>query len=911
MKPAIKVAFASGTEALNQQLIARLKGLFPELPLAVVSEFPPPEGRWVPYHPLQGFWENYRRCRAAFRGCRIRLAGVILVPGVPYRRLRLIALLLAPAGFIAYNENLDHWMLRPRCAPLIVRHLLWRARNLIVFETHPGGRLYTFLWRLVRPAEWRRPLAVWAARVAGLLVAVAKACLRARCEPAPEGGMPVGLSVVIPSRNGRDLLEALLPQVLRELEGTQAEVIVVDNGSSDGTEEFLHRDHPEVRVVVSRQPLGFAQAVNRGLACARFSHVCLLNNDMAIEPGFFRALRRAFDQVPELFCATAQILFPEGQRREETGKAVMTPGTRREAADFPIRCETPLPGEDLSYVLYGSGGCSMYATDKLRSLGGLDEIYRPVYVEDLDLGYRAWRRGWPTIMAAQARVVHRHRTTTLRYYSPAALESFLEINYLRFLVRTVGQPGLLLRLWKEAVARLNLRAAQGAVTALTALKQAWQAPRWLRPQRPGRTFSEEMIFALGSGDVAVFPGRDRAGRPLVLIATPYLPFPLAHGGAVRMYNLMRRAADEYDQVLVTFVEELTTPAPDLLVIFSEIVQVRRRGSHLRRPSRRPDVVEEHDTPTFRAALRQTVRKWRPAIVQLEYTQMAQYADEAAGARTVLVEHDITLELYRQLAGQDDGWENRRQYRRWLLFETAAWGRVDCVVTVSEKDRRAVQGAQRVVCVPNGVDLERFRPAAEEPEPRRLLFIGSFAHLPNLLAVEFFLQQVWPRLADLNPVLHIIAGLGHREHLERYRERAPLDLEQAGIELEGFVADPRPAYTRAAVVIAPLVVSAGTNIKIMEAMAMGKAIVATPAGVNGLDVVSGRDCIIAAGGDAFAAAVRFLLQNPARRRDLGFQARQTAEKLHDWDRIARRQKELYDALIGRGEAGGRTQAALGS
>ncbi len=899
MKPAIKVAFATGTESLNRELIARLKALFPELPLAVVSEFPPPEGRWVPYHPLQGFWENYRRCRAAFRGRRIRLAGVILVPGVPYRRLRLIALLLAPAGFIAYNENLDHWMLRPRCLPLMVRHLAWRVRNLIVFETHPGGRLYTFLWRLVRPSQWRRPLALGAARIAGLLAAMLKACLPPRRDPPPREQRPAGISVVIPSRNGRSLLERLVPQVLQELEGEAAEVIVVDNGSSDGTAEFVRHEHPGLRVLVSEQPLGFAQAVNRGLAGARFSHVCLLNNDMSIEPRFFRALRRAFDEIPDLFCATAQILFPEGQRREETGKAVMTPAARRGATDFPIRCEMPLEGEDLSYVLYGSGGCSMYAADKLAALGGLDEIYHPAYVEDLDLGYRAWRRGWPTVMVADARVVHRHRTTTLRYYSPGELEAFLEINYLCFLARAVGAPRLFLRLWREALGRLNYRAAHGTATALAALERAWRAPKWVRRLGPSKTFSEEMIFSLGSGEVAVFPGRPRTRRPVILIASPYLPFPLSHGGAVRMYNLMRRAAADYDQVLVTFVEELTTPAPELLAIFCEIVQVRRRGSHLRPPSRRPDMVEEHDSPAFRAALRQTIRKWRPAILQLEFTHMAQYADEAASARTVLVEHDITLDLYRQLACQEDGWESRRQYRRWLRFETAAWTKVDCVVTMSGKDRRTVQGARRVVCLPNGVDLERFRPAEQDPEPGRLLFIGSFAHLPNLLAVDFFLREVWPGLADLKPVLHIIAGLRHREHLERFRERAPLDLEQAGIELEGFVADPRPAYARAAVVIAPLVVSAGTNIKIMEAMAMAKPIVATPAGVHGLDVVSGRDCIVASSAPEFAAAVRRLLEDPALRRDLGLQARRTAEKDYDWDQIARRQKELYDALLAEG------------
>ena len=86
-------------------------------------------------------------------------------------------------------------------------------------------------------------------------------------------------------------------------------------------------------------------------------------------------------------------------RREETGKAVMRYDS---AVDFPVRCDEPLPGEDLTYVLYGSGGCSLYDAAMLRQLGGMDEAYAPVYVEDLDIGYRGWQRGWPSVYVAGA-----------------------------------------------------------------------------------------------------------------------------------------------------------------------------------------------------------------------------------------------------------------------------------------------------------------------------------------------------------------------------------------------------------------------------------------------------------------------------------------------------------------------------
>jgi glycosyltransferase involved in cell wall biosynthesis len=224
-----------------------------------------------------------------------------------------------------------------------------------------------------------------------------------------------------------------------------------------------------------------------------------------------------------------------------------------------------------------------------------------------------------------------------------------------------------------------------------------------------------------------------------------------------------------------------------------------------------------------------------------------------------------------------------------------------VVTMSEKDRNMTishgLSPDRTVCLPNGVDLDRFRPAGGIAEPRRLLFIGSFAHLPNLLAVAFFLQEVWPRLRTTGATLHIIAGARSQYYLDRFQDRVKLDFPQPGVELEDFVADVRPAYERAAIVIAPLLASAGTNIKILEAMAMGKAIVSTPAGINGLDLAPNKDVVVASTGDAISQAILELFENPGKSQCLEGRARQKVESEFDWNVIARKQKLLYEELIG--------------
>ena len=853
-------------------VVEAMRQIGEDLPLYVISEFPPPQGHWIPYHPLRP--DNRARIQRQLQSLEVRLAGIYLDPKVPYWPLRRLAFNVTTwRSWVFFSTDLNHYMLRPRSLPAVSRFLVWRLREVLRFQLQPGGDIYTFFWRLGHPSHFRRPWLAWNAGRARFRLMAEKAAVEAPLTVGPS--LPEGITVVIPSRNGQELLAKLLPLVSAD------QVIVVDNGSDEAW-----APPAGVELLVSKKPLSFAAAVNRGIRAARYSHVCLLNNDMVIEPGFLPALRAAFDQVPELFCATAQIFFPEGQRRQETGKAAMHADAG--PLDFPLTCFEPLPGEDMTWVLYGSGGCSLYATVKLLALGGLDESYRPAYVEDLDLGYRGWLAGWPSVYVSGARVVHHHRSTTSRYFDESALRRMVELNYLRFLARAIHSREEFSRRWLRAVKRLNLLAAghQPDPVPLAVLAEASK----LRARAPHAVLSDEKILALGSGDVACFPGQCSSEGLRLLVATCYPPYPLAHGGAVRMYNLMRRAASQgVSQVLVVFGDELTAPAPELLAICHRVVMVKRRGSHYRVDSGRPDVVDEFDSPVMRAVLERLMLEFQPAIAQLEFTQMALYLDTVKQARTLLVEHDVTIDLYEQLLARNPSEELRDQLDRWRRFETDAWRQADRVVVMSERDRATV--GDRAVVLANGVDLERYQPSPDTPEPGRILFIGSFNHLPNLLALDWFLHEVKPLLKT--PVtLHVIAGARHEYYLDFYRASVTVDSKLKGLELEGFVADVRPAYRRAAIVIAPLRASAGTNIKILEAMAMGKSIVSTAAGVNGLDLVAGTDFELADDAAIFAHAVDELLGQPKRRASLQQAARRTVEARYSWDRVAKLQAEVY-------------------
>ncbi|MBI3694385.1 MAG: glycosyltransferase family 2 protein [Acidobacteria bacterium] len=353
---------------------------------------------------------------------------------------------------------------------------------------------------------------VWALSLG--VIAVASKALRRKPRIPPAGPLDDGISVVIPSRQGRHLLEHMLPGVEADL--APGEIIVVDNGSSDGTAEFLRCAHPRVRCDPHPEPLSFARAANRGAALARCRRVCLLNNDMEVSPGFFLALEEAFQEDPSLFSASAQIFFPDGVRREETGKTAMRRPEQLTPDDYPVFCDLPLDGENFSPVLYGSGGCSLYDLAKFRELGGFDEFYEPAYVEDLDLGYRAWLRGWPSVYVSGARVLHRHRATSSRFYTPEQLSRLLERNHVRFLLRAIQSPEIFSRYYRHALARLR-RVAPEQLSWVSSARKVFDAAA---RARQGGHLSEQEILDLTSGAVRVFSGHAPLGGVHLAYARP-------------------------------------------------------------------------------------------------------------------------------------------------------------------------------------------------------------------------------------------------------------------------------------------------------------------------------------------------------------------------------------------------------
>jgi glycosyltransferase involved in cell wall biosynthesis len=398
---------------------------------------------------------------------------------------------------------------------------------------------------------------------------------------------------------------------------------------------------------------------------------------------------------------------------------------------------------------------------------------------------------------------------------------------------------------------------------------------------------------------ALFGERGDSGRLKVLIVSPFLPYPLSHGGAVRMFNLCRALAHRVNFALVAIHESRETVHYDKLREVFQTIRVVDMDEPVSQDQRLPSQVRQHQSRSLRETIARLAADWRPDLLQVEFTHMADFRDGAPDTPAILVEHDLTFSLYGQLADSERTEKARREYVRWLEFERRQLQDYDAVWTVSEQDRvAAIREGSRpglTFSIPNGVDIFRFLPS-DSPTPNpEILFVGSFRHLPNVLSFEKLRSEVMPRVWSVfpNAVARVVAGPDHEWFWRKLAPQGlPLD-RNPRIEVHGFVEDLRPLYAAASVVVAPLEVSAGTNIKVLEAMACGKAIVTTPAGCGGLGLRDGREALIRADWPGFAAALCDVLNDADLRARLGRQARLAAERKFSWTAI---QEEAYQSYL---------------
>jgi glycosyltransferase involved in cell wall biosynthesis len=296
----------------------------------------------------------------------------------------------------------------------------------------------------------------------------------------------------------------------------------------------------------------------------------------------------------------------------------------------------------------------------------------------------------------------------------------------------------------------------------------------------------------------------------------------------------------------------------------------------------PFAVREFSNDDLRWAIHRTVLLHRADVVQLDYTNMAQYAEDYAQVVNVLFEHDVYFQsIGRSLAG--GAWLKRPaaayEYLRALRYELTVLPKMDRIQMCSSANASYLaEFAPELVSkmqpgLRAGIDTSRYDFAVSDREPDTLLFLGSFRHIPNREALEWFVSHVWPLIVANKPAVRLVI-IGSDPPP---RHSLP---EIGHIEMIGFVDDVRDALRKYAVFVCPILTGSGVRVKLLEAFAAGIPVVSTTVGAEGF----AEDVYLRADEPSvFAAHVSTLLDDRDLARSLAMKARAHVEA--DWDMAA--------------------------
>ena len=704
------------------------------------------------------------------------------------------------------------------------------------------------------------------------------------------------ISLVMPNHNGVEILKKSLPTIftIPEFRDGRHEVLVVDDGSTDDSVMFIKKHYPQIRILENKRNMKFGYTCNRAVKSAANNIVVLINNDIMLKEGFLEPLLQELKD--DVFAVTPKMYGWDKQ----TFVWGMHMGRFQ---DGYIRlwneCETD-NGDKLVQAtpsIFAIGGAMVFRKEDFIWLKGFDDIYKPNCWEDIDISYRAWKRGLKVSYAPQSLLYHKGRAT-LTY------ERHKEIkNELLFIWKNITDIDMVfehLMLLPRNILEGGTPFIKGLLWAISCLPAA-MIHRLLErryTKRSDRSIFNHCMHCYRNAERRNFKQRPQNEKRNLLLVTSFLPYPLNKGGSIRIHNLVIRLKQKYNVYLLSLInhEDEKKHLDALKTTYKEVHIAHSTPNRITRlfPRR-----YRYSFSTEMISSLQSIQQEVPLdIVHIESNELFYLLDHVKHLPIAYTEHDSSALFLKDTyykKNDDESWGAYvLDYLKRVYYHRKAYKKIDRTIVLSDHDRHTMRTffpGTHFTLIPTGVDLNKFIYTASHKKPRHLMFVGHYLHYPNEEAVIYFADKILPLIQRHIPdVKFFVVGSAPTERIIN------LQAKDSSIIVTGEVNNVSNYLKDAAVFVNPIRRSWGIKGKVLEAMASGVPVVSTVKGAAGIHVADNQGIVVADSPRTFANSVVKLLQEEDNYARIARIARAITERWYDWDHIIGELKHTYDCLI---------------
>ncbi|MGH1365023.1 MAG: glycosyltransferase [Calditrichia bacterium] len=600
------------------------------------------------------------------------------------------------------------------------------------------------------------------------------------------------VSIVIPVFNKLELTHACLKTVLEHTAYPNYEVIVVDNGSTDDTANYLKKvSEPRISSVFSSENNGYVGGCNAGAEVAKGDFLLFLNNDTEVEPGWLTALVDTMDDHSDCGAVGSKLVYPNGAL-QEAGGIIFSDGNgwnfgRNMLAEDPRF-------NYLREVDYCSGAALMVRRNLWDELGGFDERYAPAYYEDTDLCFGVRKLGYKV------------------YYQPNSVVVHLE-----------GQ------------------------TAGVDLQSGFKKYQVINKQKFVEKWKHELANQYSNDPKNVLHAANRGSRQSILIVDPTLPFFDRASGGLRLFQIVEMLLE------MNFHVSFLSISPGMRQTYRPILQnmgVEVFAGYWKTPRKCGFEYEDNDPSEF---YQKFLAERQYDYAMLNFWEVGEKfipAIREFSPTTRIFVDSVDIHFVRELReaelNEDPAATQRALAKKEL--ELAVYRQADRLLVVTETDRQAVEEQLEGIPIDIVPNIHRQIDVAKNyADSANLLFVGNFHHPPNKDAVEFFCAEAFPKILREQPDIKLfIVGNGS--------QNAVGHLESSNVLVLGYVEDLGVLLKKARISVNPLRFGAGMKGKIGEALSWGLPVVTTHVGAEGMKLEDEHHALIADSAEEFADAV---------------------------------------------------------